>query len=275
MKIKVYRLTDGEDEARDAQQVSTELSIPFGVMGAATKEEAWVALYANVPRSYHGMIFNGARSSGYKDDIWEFQANYKESSDGGSTDDENAEPTLSFDCSGGAKRVQYAISQRRVYAAENAKDAGNAIGWNGKTGSELEIAGVDIPTGQMRETYTKTMRMSALTTSFRRRINACVGKVNSSMFKGWDPGEVMFLGMGFSGNLKGAEKIQVSFNFQIQPNEEKAEINGIDCGKVLGFEYIWCIPKAARGSESLAKVDLEAVYVAKVVYATDFKIFGL
>jgi hypothetical protein len=62
------------------------------------------------------------------------------------------------------------------------------------------------------------MRVSKLSTSYKKKVAALVGKVNSGTFKGWSAGEVMFLGMSYSTPAKKAKKVTVTFNFAIQPN---------------------------------------------------------
>lgn len=285
MSIQVIRnMEGGETRSRKIDSrtgninwVLSEKEIGYLVTGASGRDAARMAVLAEAPESEDALPLKSIRFEGFSgDETMEFSVVYGalETASAGSSgsDDDEGEPTLSFDSSGGTKHLQYAISQKRVHGTKEAK---NAIGWNGKGGQECEIAGVDIPIGQMRETYTRIMKMSALTTSFRRKVNACVGKVNANKFKGWEPGEVMFLGMSFSGSVKSSEKITVSFNFQIQPNESKAKVNDIDIGKVQGFEYIWCIPKPVKGKDSLPEMGIDSIYVATVAQLTDFKIFGL
>ena len=160
------------------------------------------------------------------------------------------------------------------------KDAGGAIGWNGKSGDDCEIAGVDIPTAQLRETYTKQMRISRLTTSYKRSVASLVGKVNSGSFKGWSAGEVMFLGMSYSTPAKKASKVTVTFNFAIQPNESaiqpnesNVKIGGHSVSK-KGFEYAWAISKSVAAGGG-PKIEVEGIYVDQVCEYASFSALGL
>ncbi len=147
------------------------------------------------------------------DQTFKINALYKtedtSSSGGGDDDDDDEDPTISFDCGGGSKHLLYSLAQKKVFGD---KDPGGAIGWNGKTGDDCEITGVDIPTAQLRETYTVQMRVSKLSTSYKKKVAALVGKVNSGTFKGWSAGEVMFLGMSYSTPAKKASSTEAGFS---------------------------------------------------------------
>ena len=208
------------------------------------------------------------------DQTFKINALYKtedtSSSGGGDDDDDDEDPTISFDCGGGSKHLLYSLAQKKVFGD---KDPGGAIGWNGKTGDDCEITGVDIPTAQLRETYTVQMRVSKLSTSYKKKVAALVGKVNSGTFKGWSAGEVMFLGMSYSTPAKKAKKVTVTFNFAIQPNESKVKVGGKSVSK-KGFEYVWAISKTVANNGT-PKMQVEGIYVDQVCEYASFSSVGL
>ena len=208
------------------------------------------------------------------DQTFKINALYKtediSSSGGGDDDDDDEDPTISFDCGGGSKHLLYSLAQKKVFGD---KDPGGAIGWNGKTGDDCEITGVDIPTAQLRETYTVQMRVSKLSTSYKKKVAALVGKVNSGTFKGWSAGEVMFLGMSYSTPAKKAKKVTVTFNFAIQPNESKVKVGGKSISK-KGFEYVWAISKTVANNGT-PKMQVEGIYVDQVCEYASFSSLGL
>ena len=206
------------------------------------------------------------------DQTFKVNAIYKVAEVSDTTDDEddNDEPTMSFDCGGGSKHLLYSLSQKKVYGN---KDAGGAIGWNGKTCDDCEITGVDIPTAQLRETYTVQMRISKLTTSFKKKVAALVGKVNSGSFKGWSAGEVMFLGMSYTTPTQKAQKVTVSFNFAIQPNESGINVGGHSVSK-KGFEYVWAISKT-EVNQGVPQLRVDGIYVDQVCEYASFSSLGL
>ena len=207
-------------------------------------------------------------------------ANYEMSSSGGSGDRNNGyteedDQTVSFDCSGGTKHVTRAYQQKRVYGG-NFDDANCGIGWNGKTGSDSNFAGVDIPTADMRLTYTKVLsRSKAFSTDYQRNVASVVGNINNAPFKGWQTGEVMFLGCSYSTPEKSRDKITVTFNFRIQQNEKNASISGIPIGKKYGFDYIWVRSGTVVNSSSLPENKIESIYLSRVCEFADFRKLGL
>ena len=271
MSMVVTRTQEGSETWRDSS-TCTSAEIKYHVYGMTSKAEAIAAIYEARPSAYGTLSYSNIRLDSIDGNgNAEFSVVYGGSSSSGYAYSEDDEPVLNFDCSGGTRHVNYAISQRCAFGD---LDAGGAIGWNGKTGSDMEITGVDVPTGQMRETYTRLVSTGRLTTNYKRRLSRLVGKVNSSKFKGWDHGEVMFLGASFSAPTTGNSKVVVSYNFAIQENESKSYINGIYSGIKRGWEYIWAISTSVVSGTSPAAA-IRAVYIAQVAEYGDFSDLGL
>lgn len=279
--FQIVRTQEGS-ETWNASGNVTGYELKYYVIGRCPKRTAMKAVWGDADERYEGTRKKSIKFDGADDDgNYEFTVSYEASSGGSSdTPDQGDEATLSFDCGGGSKKVITAIGEQRAYGKKSV-DPGSYIGWNGKTGPESEIAGVEIPTAQLRETYTKTMSMRSLSTKFKRNVASLVGKVNSSAFKGWEKGEVMFLGCSFSG-ADDADNVSVTFNFSIQPNEEVAlsSITGdsSDSGTVAkkGFEYVWSIAETKKDdTSSKPKISTKGVWVAQVAEYADFSKLGL
>ena len=192
MAMAVRRLNDGS-ETWETGEICTAAEINYLVTSPDNKAAAIQAVLDAAPDTYGGLPKKHARFTGYTGDGCIELAVVYEKPDAGDDDGYDEEtPTMSFDCGGGTKHVVHSLNQTRQYGN---KDAGGLIGWNGKSGDACQIAGVDVPTAQLRETYTRVVQRTSLTTNYKRSVAGLVGKVNSSSFKGWDAGEVMFLGM--------------------------------------------------------------------------------
>ena len=140
----------------------------------------------------------------------------------------------------------------------------------------LDKAGRDVPTADMRETYTKTIsRSKATSTGYKKRVASLVGKVNNSSFKGWSPGEIMFIGCSYSTPVKGASKVTVTFNFRIMPNESNAKIANINVGSKQGFEYLWARSKTVKGTDGKPKVEVQSAYKSVVCETGNFSELGI
>ena len=273
--MKVLRTQEGS-ETWNTRGVITACEIKYLVIDPPDKESAMRAVLAASPESMGETFRSSIRFDGFDEEKnAEISVVYEVDDSGGSfsnADDEDESATMSFDCGGGTKHLLYSLAQKKVYGD---KDAGGAIGWNGKTGSEMEITGVDIPTAQLRETYTRTMKISALTTSYKRNVASLVGKVNSGSFKGWSEGEVMFLGMSYSTPAKDAEKVTVTFNFSIQPNESEVKIGEHTVSK-MGFEYVWALSKTTADNENhTPEVRIDGLYKDQVCEYASFSVLGL
>jgi len=249
--------------------ISTEIS--YVVFEAADEEAALAAVLGNAPDACHGLLLNSVViDSRENESTFKVNAVYKPASPFDNDDDDDPESTVSFDCGGGTKHMTHSLKQTTVFGT---KDAGGAIGWNGKSGSEMEISGVDVPTAQLRETYTRVMKLSRITTGFKRSVAALVGKVNAGSFKGWSAGEVMFLGMSYSSPAKSSKKVTVTFNFSVQPNESNAKVGDKSVSK-KGFEYVWALSKTSAES-GVPKAEVEAIYVDQVCEYASFSALGL
>ena len=270
---------EAHTKAIDAAGKMVSATIIYIVSDAVDEDDALYQTLQVAAKELDGVPLKSIEiQSKDNDSTFHVTANYeKESSAGGSGgsssgSDADEEQTVSFDCSGGTKHVNHAIAQRRVYGVI---DAGSAIGWNGVSGDGMEVSGCDIATGQLRETYEKIMRMGDITTSKKRTWNSLVGKVNKQSFKGWNPGEVMFLGCSFSGVDNNRTKVKVQFSFSIQENERNAVIDGINCGYKKGFDYIWVISSTENNANGQPSAKVKAIYIAQVCGVGDFTKLGI
>lgn len=247
----------------------TSREIQFLVMGAGSKDEAFEEILRVSPVSEAGLPRQSVRFDGFEGEgVLKFTVSYEaeeqqnsgSSSSGGDDDDDQ----ISFDSTGGTTHI---MTSRKQDKWQKDPDPGGMIGWNGKPNEDAEYAGVDIVTAQLRESYTKTMSYSKLSTSYRRKIAYLTGTVNASTFKGWKKGEVLFLGASFSG-VKG-EKIAVTFNFAIQQNESGMKLgNGVTVSK-NGWDYAWTITKT-RMENGKPKVEILNAFVDQVYRYEDF-----
>lgn len=287
MSITVKQAWAGVDlslEQGSGSNSNSTATVTYIVEGTEDDITACTSAYEFAPDEFSEIPKKSASvAERLTENTWKIEVNYgseskSSSGDSGSEDDE---ATMNFDCSAGTKHMTQAIEQTCVYAgsgeSKDSSDAASAvpIGWNGKDGSESEAAGVDVSIGELRETYTKTMSKSKVTgTSWKRKVAELVGKVNSGSFKGWNAGEVMFLGCSYSAPSKGSKKVSVSFHFAIRLNESKATVAGQNIGSKKGFEYLWALTDdEVRDGERKRKV--RKIYKAVVCETDGFGGLGI
>ena len=287
MSITVKQAWTGVDlslEQGSGSNSNSTATVTYIVEGTEDDITACTTAYEFAPDEFSEIPKKSASvAERLTENAWKIEVNYgseskSSSGDSGSEDDE---ATMNFDCSAGTKHMTQAIEQTCVYAgsgeSKDSSDEASAvpIGWNGKDGSESEAAGVDVSIGELRETYTKTMSKSKVTgTSWKRKVAELVGKVNSGSFKGWNAGEVMFLGCSYSAPSKGSKKVSVSFHFAIRLNESKATVAGQNIGSKKGFEYLWALTDdEVRDGERKRKV--RKIYKAVVCETDGFGGLGI
>ena len=278
--MEIKRLNEGSETWNANTGACTSAEIPFYIMQPGSKADAIQALLEAAPGTYSGLPLKEIRFEGYDaGGNMDLTAVYSERESSGGDDDEDEEATVSFDCGGGSQTIKTAYSQKRIIGTVS---PGLSVGWNGKTGDDSEVAGVDVPTAQLRESYTKVMRLSRLTTKYKRKVAELVGCVNSKEFKGWDPGEVMFLGMSYSAPDKSSSRVTVTFNFMIQMNENMTLTGSVN-GETQtikyfkkGHQYIWSVTEErAEGTPVRPHVTLKGLFLADVCKYKDFGELGL
>lgn len=189
-------------------------------------------------------------------------------------EESDSEPVFSFSAGGGTKHVTNATLVKRFAGptADYVPDPGTLVGWNGENGLNFQVAGVDVPTASIKESWETEMSMSELTTSWRRKIAAATGTCNSSRFKGWERGEVLLVNCSFQGSPNSSDKVKVRFDFAIRLNEPNAQVAKITLGEVEGWQYVWTIQRPHLEGYT---PDVLGAYVSQVVSYSDFNSLGL
>jgi len=246
----------------------------FIVEGVADEVEAMRELIDVAPSEKHGLPLSYLEiDAREREDIYRVSVVYESNANEENQSNDDAsdeEPRISFDCGGGTRHVENSLNQQHIYGD---RDAGGLVNWNGKTGAEFDVRGVEVPAAQLQETYTKTMKLADLSTGFKRKVASLVGKVNAQNFHGWEPGEVLFLGCSFAGENKKSATVEVSFNFSIQLNEKNVTVAGQTFSK-KGFEYVWVITQPVLVS-GRPKATVTDIYVDQVVGYANFAELGV
>jgi len=281
MGMEVKRTTDGS-ETWNKWGRCTAAEIKYLVLNITSKRAAILAVIKAAPSAYgesNELPLKEFRFDGYEGEgNVKVTAVYGSEESGDDTSEETEESTsMSFDCGSGTKHMTHALSQKKVWPPNSQDDADGGIGWNGKSGSEAEFAGVDIPTADMREVWTKYVKASRLTTDYKRLCMEMYGKVNNKPFKGWEAGEVMFLGANFTSTVGDSrELVPVTYNFRISANEKNAKVAGKNIGSKNGWEYVWARSKTENDpNTNTPKVVTEGIYKSEVIEYADFSRLGI
>ena len=263
----------GNDENND----SVELT--YIVCNTTNLEEGKQAVLAKAPSSYLDCPLSSVSVDRIEgSNVIYFRVNYKHDylGVGGFS---SKEATVSFDMSASSAVIKRAYAQAKY--GTDAPDPGLAIGWNGKNGDQLEIAGVSVPVCTIRKKYALMVDKSDLTVDWERLHAGAFGRVNAAAFGDYKPGEVLFLGCSYGGLNSRSGKVIVEYNMAIAFNEYNREMGRDKAGKMIkidktGWAYIWEIVKSdAEQKGKTPKLYIDGLYIANVYKTCNFKIFGL
>ena len=214
---------------------------------------------------------------------WKVQVDYgfsTQSSNSADDEDPNDDevPEVCFQCSASTTHITRPIDQKCVYVKTGESPIANPekvlIGWNGARGGQMEASGVDVPSGETREQYVKILKYSKVrSSSWRRKVAQCVGRVNKGKFKGWKTGEAMFIGCSYSTPMRGVAQVKVTFEFLIRTNENNAKVCGHNIGDLNGHDYVWVVMGNTMAN-SITPV-IKYIFKAQVVKYVDFDCLGL
>lgn len=173
---------------------------------------------------------------------------------------------FSYDTTGGTQHITAALEVIDKYPPD--APAGTvAINYDGE-----KVNGIDIP-GESTK-FTESNVFDKISTRYRNLLSELKGAVNSKLFKGYDLGEVMFLGATFSAEY--GKPVEVTYQFEAIKNKKEFKIGDITVGYKRGWDYMEV--KYEDDVDDKAKELLKkpvAVYIKRVCRFTDFKCLGL
>ncbi len=263
------------DETIDAEGGVTELGIPYLVFDASDEDDALSAVRAKAAaRTVEGMALDSVEiDERVNASTWRVKAVYAaKSSSGEGEDDEEDAYSVSFDTGGGTMHMIQSLGT--VFKAPNdAPDFGGAIGVD----AEGNVEGVDVqmPTFSFQETH--TLAGTVVTDDWKKKVAGITGTLNSSSFRGFEAGEVLFLGAsGSKRSRKKSAKWEITFRFSVSPSRTGLKVGDLTVTKKRGWDYLWVTYRtavAANGKSLVRKPS--AVYVEKVFPDGDFGTLGI
>ena len=214
--------------------------------------------------SYDGLGLKSMSWSPYPDGgeaAWTFVATYDFTPEPG-------EFTISIDTSGATVNVQQAFSQVRFDApGETGPDYKQSI----NVDSDGNPRGVDkiIPSLKVNVRARIAERFVLDALAYARTIASYTGKVNSTTYLGFAPGELLF--KGASGDVVTENNPVLSFAFEASPNATGLTIGNISGISKQGWDFIWFdwVQKNDPAA-GLKTTTARSAYVATIYEKTDF-----
>lgn len=272
MSIEVKRSSDKDRPRINSDGDFTGTSLFYLVYGADTEDEAVQAVHGYAPGFYNNM----ARMEIELEDfdglgIYKVRADYEFSADSLTSDDERPPSSFSFEVSGENRHIKQSVKTIARYPS-SAPDYNGAIGFDGET---IQGTNVFCPFSSFTERH--YFRDSQITAVYKKNLAIAVGAMNYDNFRGYEPGEVLFVGA--SGDKLGRSEKNlwaVTFKFAVSPNQRNIKIGDITVNEKYGWDYLWV--RYASALDSTRKHIIKkpvAAYVERVYNIVKYEKLGI
>lgn len=213
--------------------------------------------------------------------VWDVVATFVKTG----ADADSAKPlgrTRNFDTSGGTTKVTQSIDGSETrYARYSPQPAPNMDGALNADGETVQGVDIVIPALQWQEQY--DIPSTYVTSGYIKGVAQLTGCVNSSAFRTFGAGEILFLGASGSQEWdteKGDGPWRLTFKFSASPNAGTGQTYGpLDIGGISGIakdghDFLWVRYKKTK-KENIIVNEPEHVYVNKVYRRAAFSSLGI
>jgi len=271
----VATIQEMEDGRVDSDGVSDKrTSVRYLVEDAASEIEALAALKTLSP----GWVRNLPRlerrlTKRVNDTTWLAAVEYGQLSPvDAAIEDPVVDHSYTFDTTGGSKHITQSLGTVGAYGPSASAELGGAIGYDGHNVNGCDIT---VPVYQFSEVH--GFAAEDVNQAYKIAVMNMTGRVNSATFRGFEAGEVLFLGA--SGNRHGTldtDPWQLTFNFAAAKNAAGLSVGAITDIAKQGWQYLWVQygDSVDLTAKTLVKKPI-AAYVEKVYEEADFSALGL
>ena len=211
------------------------------------------------------------------DNAWQVTIQYEKNGAEDGTDP--LKRARSFDTTGATQHITQAYSVGSGSSLDfeyrfpsSATNMSGAIGMDGNG-----VNGVDVVTPQLQWQESYDVPNAYVTNSWIRGVAGVTGTTNNASFRGFEAGEVLFMGCSGSqewDDQRGRGPWSLSFRFVASKNVTGQTIGSISGISKRGHDYLWVRYEDAVSGGTLLKQP-KAVYVSKVYKDSDFSALGI
>jgi hypothetical protein len=180
-------------------------------------------------------------------------------------------PKISFSTMGGTDRIYQSLQTLYQLPAsgETARD------WKGALGvKDGEPEGCDVPCPSLTWTETHTLPKTWISQAYVWMLACLTGTVNLYGFRGFSPGEVLF--MGAKGDEKDQDLYEIAFEFAAQPNVTNGQVGGVTVPFKRGWDKAFPIYMRREDQQNKTMVPrLIQVNVEQVLAYQNFSWLGI
>ena len=200
--------------------------------------------------------------------IWEGSAIYERFD---RTPPATGQSSYSFDTTGGSQHIMQAAEHIADYPAGTKHEHKGAINVQ-RDGESLSVEGVDITVPIIAWSETHHLSNATVSDAYKLAVHALTGKTNNAVFRGYQIGEVLFLGV--SGGQRGKEDWEMTFHFAVSLNRTGITIGTITDIAKQGWEYMWVTYEDSVNTDVIVKQPV-AVHIERVYDAGGFSALGI
>ena len=258
------------DRAIDDDGDLVEAEIPYFVFGAPDEDTALVRVKAATPAKQDDLVLQKVELvERINLDTLKVRAVYGEDPEKGKEGEDEDDTNFTFDSSGGSMHMDVSLETKGKFPAD-APDFKRAI----NVDNESNVNGCEIVMPTFQFTETRTVKAVKVNASYKRKVAELTGTVNAGAFKGFEAGEVLFLGA--TGSKKGKKRKhpwEITFKFAVSPNKDDLVVGDITVPHKDGWDYLWVKyeDEVSEDKANLVKKPV-AVYVEKVYERKNFSL---
>jgi len=270
MSIVVAELIASREGSPSKQTLQYKVA---GVTGPHDDAQVFEAVLETAPMTHNGLARQDEdiKIEPQGNGLWFAEVSYKQvtlqwpSQDG---TDEFKGPEYAFDTTGGTHHIEHSQKTERAYGSENL-DFGGHIGVNNG-----EVAGVDVVIPNLEFTERHYLVDGRVTHDYVKLLRDTTGTVNKAAFRGFEAGEVLFLGA--RGDRTDPGYWSVEFMFAVSKNKRGIVIGDCEVGLKKGWQHLWIHYREEKDDTGKFIIPKPvAVYVETVYDETDFTTLGI
>ncbi|GJQ30659.1 MAG: hypothetical protein HBSAPP03_25430 [Phycisphaerae bacterium] len=269
MPIEVREKFESRRLVKAANGTNSSAELAYIVLGTDNDIAARDALEAEAPVNYATLPRQSVQIEPLGPGLWDGVARYALSGGGGGGGLPTGESSFQFDTGGGTQHITQsrATVQRVPAPGMVAPDFQGAIG---VSADGVEGIDITVPVYTFAETHYKPD--SAITGAYKGVLFSLTGKVNGDGFRGFAPGEVLFLGASGAKRGSGTEADwEITYRFAASPNASGLSIGPIGGITKQGWDYLWVrySDQEDTAAKALVKRPI-AAYVERVYESGSF-----
>lgn len=241
----------------DRDEWQSHVTLKYSAGGSENDRVILDLCEANLPRRWYDLYLQHYDLEPLGGGVWEITAQY------GLVD--RTDRVYNLDTSGGTAHLTQSLSTSGRYG--NAPDLGGAINFDGE---RVEGADVNIKRFAWNEQY--RLNATAFTQAYRLILFNLTYTVNSSTFRGFAAGEVIF--NGCTASQQGSHDVELTYYFEASPNLSSYYVGSVLVASKLGWEYQWVRYQKSEYANRLITVP-DGVYIEKLYEYTNFALLGI